>query len=44
MLATEPTPENASGKLNVPGLRRMKKAFTPEEVKLARQIVEAIEN
>ena len=39
-LATEPVPENKKDK---PVVRRMKKAFTPKEKQLAKQLVEIVQ-
>ena len=42
-LATEPIPENKEDHPDRPDVRRMKKAFTPKEKQLAKQIVEAMQ-
>ena len=36
-------PENEKGHPNLPVVRRMKKAFTPKEKQLAKQLVEAMQ-
>ncbi|MCH8210582.1 MAG: hypothetical protein IIB99_04340 [Planctomycetes bacterium] len=42
-LATEPIPENKKDNPDRPVVRRMKKAFTPKEKQLAKQLVEAMQ-